>query len=82
MLVKHVFVERHNNALKCFFFQMLRKFKFIEEIPPWFSPVNVKPEYQNDEYTINWDIPEYSGRDGETIRDSARPDGKLVMKKE
>ena len=61
---------------------MLKKLNFIEEVPPWFSSVKVKPQYEDDEYMINWDIPEYSGRDGETIRDSAKPDGKLVMKKE
>ena len=61
---------------------MLGKFKLIDKAPQWFSMIDVKPQYRNDEYSVNWDIPEFSGRDGETIRDSARPDGKLVMKNE
>ena len=81
-LAKHVYVQRHNNALKCFFFPMLRKCGFIEEIPPWFSAKEIKPKYENENYLVHWDVPEYSGKDGESIRDAARPDGKLVMKNE
>ena len=61
---------------------MLRKLELIETAPQWFSLAEVKPQYDNENYIVNWDIPEYSGRDGETIRDSARPDGKVVMKNE
>ena len=81
-LAKHVYTQRHNNALKCFFFPMLKQFGFIDEIPPWCSSKTIQPEYENDEYLVHWDVPEYSGKDGETIKDSARPDGKLIMKKE
>ena len=81
-LAKKVYIQRHNNVLKCFFFEMLRKLVLIETAPQWFSLAEVKPQYENEKYTVNWDIPEYSGRDGETIRDSARPDGKVVMKNE
>ena len=81
-LAKHVYTQRHNNALKCFFFPMLKKCGFIDELPPWFSQKVIQPEYENDEYLVCWDVPEYSGKDGETIRDAARPDGKLIMKKE
>ena len=54
----------------------------MDEVPPWFSSIAIKPEYENDEYLVHWDVPEYSGKDGESIRDAARPDGKLIMKKE
>ena len=81
-LAKQVYTQRHNNALKCFFFPMLKRCGFIDEIPPWFSAKEIKPEYENENYLVRWDVPEYSGRDGESIRDAARPDGKLIMKHE
>jgi len=82
MLVKKVYTKRHNDALKCFFFELLNKLGFLEGIPPWFANIDVKPEYESDEYLVQWNVPEYSGRDNETLRDSATPDGKIVMKKE
>ena len=78
-LAKKVYKDRHDSALKCFFFQVLFKFGFIKDAPPWFSPDKIKPVYKNQMYEISWDVPEYSGRDGETITDAARPDGKIVM---
>ena len=81
-LAKYVYLQRHNNAVKCFFRSLLKMFNFLDEIPPWFSQVEVKPQYENEKYLINYDIPEFSGKDGESIRDAARPDGKLVMKEE
>ena len=81
-LAKKVYTQRHDNALKCFFFPMLKKCGFIEETPPWFSAKEIQPEYENDNYLVRWDVPEYSGKDGESIRDAARPDGKLIMKNE
>ena len=81
-LVKKVYKDRHDNALRCFFFEALAKFELIDEAPQWFSPNKVKPKYENANYEMSWDLPEYSGRDGETIDDSARPDGKIVMHRE
>ena len=81
-LAKHVYLQRHNKAINCFVNTLLKSCGFINEIPPWFSNINIKPQYENEHYLINYDVPEYSGRDGESIRDAARPDGKLVMKKE
>ena len=81
-LAKYVFTKRHDNALKCFFYPMLKQCGFMDEVPPWFSSIDIKPEYESDEYLVHWDVPEYSGKDGESTRDAARPDGKLIMKKE
>ena len=80
ILVKNVYTKRHNDALKCFFFELLNKLGFLDSVPPWFSNIDVKPEYKFDEYLVQWNVPEYSGRDNETL--SATPDGKIVMKKE
>ena len=66
--------------LKCFVFELLKKLNLIETAPQWFSLVEVKPHYENENYSVYLDIPEYSGRDGESIRDSARPDRKVIMK--
>ena len=82
VLLEKVYKDRHDAALKCFFFKMLMKFKMIDTAPPWFSPDKIKPLYQNQNYEVFWDIPEYSGRDDETIKDGARPDGKLIMHRE
>ena len=81
-LAKYVYTKRHDNALKCFFYPMLKQCGFMDEVPPWFSSIDIKPEYESDEYLVHWDVPEYSGKDGESNRDAARPDGKLIMKKE
>ena len=82
MLVKKVYTKRHNDALKCFFFELLYKLGFMENVPPWFAQVDVKPEYESDNYLVQWNVPEYSGKDNETIRDRPTPDGKIMMKKE
>ena len=81
-LAKSVYKSSHDSALKCFFHKVLVKFGFIQAVPPWNSPMAIKPVYEKDEVKLFWDIPEYSGRDGESIRDNARPDGKIILHKE
>ena len=81
-LAKKVYKDRHDTALKCLFFHLLAKFGFIEKVPPWNSPVKIKPLYENEDVAISWDVPEYSGKDGESIKDAARPDGKVVLHRE
>ena len=81
-LAKKLYVDRHNNALKCFFFRMLTKSGFSSKTPYWYSPEKVKPSYENERYSVFWDIPEYTGRDEEDESSLARPDGKIVMKSE
>ena len=65
-----------------FFFELLYKFNLIKEVPPWFSNIDVKSSYLSEDYAAYWNIPEFSGKDGESIRNCATPDGKLIMKKE
>ena len=81
-LAKSVYKSRHDSALKCFFLKLLGKYGFIQDVPPWNSHMAIKPVYEKDEVELFWDIPEYSGRDGESIRDAARPDGKIILHKE
>ena len=80
-LAKKVYKDRHDTALKCLLFHLLAKFGFIEEVPLWNSPVKIKPLYENENVAI-WGVPEYSGKDGELIKDTARPDGKVVLHRE
>ena len=81
-LVEKIYKDRHDAALKCFFFQVLSKFELIKDTYPWFSPAKVKPLYANEKFEVLWDIPEFSGKDGENINECARPDSKIVMHQE
>ena len=70
VLVIMVYTKRHNDALTYFFLELLNKLGFVESVPPLFANIDVKPEYESDEYLVQWNVPEYSGRDNETLRDT------------
>ena len=55
----------------------------IDKCPPWYSDTEIKPQYENDDVCLLWDIPEFTGRDGEDVNDTEvlRPDGRLMLKK-
>ena len=36
---------------------MLWGYQLANAIPPWFSPVQPKPVYQDDKVTAYWDVP-------------------------
>ena len=78
-LAKNVYTDRHGTALKCLLFHFLAKFDIIEEVPPWKSPVKTKPLYENEDVATSWDIPEYSGKDDDSAKDAATPDGKVML---
>ena len=52
-LVKKVHKVRHDNALKCFFFEVLAKLELIEDAPQWLSPDRDKPQYSNEKYEVS-----------------------------
>ena len=81
-LAKKIYVDRHNNALKCFFLRMLAKYGFCNKTPCWYSAEKVKPSQENESCSVFWDIPEYTGRDEEDETSLARPDGKVILKTE
>ena len=82
-LAKFSYKKRHDQVLKVFFFEMLKKFKLVDTVPPWFTDAKVKPHYENDQVEIHWDIPEFSGAGEEIDEDKLkRPDGKLKLKLE
>ena len=57
----------------------------VEKPPPWYSKVEIKPLYENENIVLTWNIPEYSGyeemkeSEGERIK---RPDAKIILKSE
>ena len=60
-LVKKMYLDRHDYALKCFFFPMLVKLGLICKSPFWYSAEKVKPCCENENYIVYWDMPEYRG---------------------
>ena len=81
-LAKVDYIRRHNRALQCILFPLLLSNKFIDECPPWYTKINIQPQYDNENVTVLWDIPEYSGTDDEDDEKLQRPDGKLFYKHE
>ena len=60
-LAQTKYLYRHNAALKIpLFFELLREHGLIEEVPPWYSPVMLKPAYENTTSEAFWDIPIYA----------------------
>ena len=81
-LAKFTYTARHNDALKCFVFPVLKNFGLIDDTPLWWSKAKVKPFYCNEEVKFWWDIPEYLGSEDEDDSKRPRPDGKIQIVKE
>ena len=59
-LVQCKYMERHNAALKVFFFlEMARELGLIDSFPPWYSPAVPKPIYESPGALAFWDVPVY-----------------------
>ena len=58
--VQTLYLARHNAALKILFFEMLRGYQLADAIPPWHSPVQPKPVYQDDKVTAYRDVPVFA----------------------
>ena len=80
-LAAHQYKRRHDRALQNIMFHFLSKNELISTCPPWYSKVEIKPMYENDNLTVFWDIPEYSGYDDD-LDHPLRPDGKIINKTE
>ena len=61
-------------------FKLLHKYKLIDNFPSWYTKITIKPKYQNDQFEVFWDIPEYSGYEQELESRPLRPDGKIIDK--
>ena len=49
-----------HNALKIIFFESLKDYLLIETTPPWYSPIQPKPVYENNQATAHWGVPVYA----------------------
>lgn len=59
-LAQTKYLARHNAALKIIFFELLKDYLLIETTPPWYSPIQPKPVYENNQVTAYWDVPVYA----------------------
>ena len=59
-LAKTKYIARHNAALNVLFFELLKDRNLITEIPPWYSPVQPKPMYENERAKPFWDVAVYA----------------------
>ena len=50
-LAQTKYLQRHNNAFKIVFFEVLRSLDLITKVEPWFSQVTPKPLYENEHAT-------------------------------
>ena len=80
-LAKTAYKTRHDNALKCFVWQLLYHFNLVDKCPTWYAPDKIAPYYENESIRFWWDVPEYTGRDEESAQ-PPRPDGKLIISNE
>ena len=76
-----LFKRRHDKSLQYILFNFLLKHNLIEKCPPWYSEVEIKKHYESKDIELLWDIPEYTGNEGEDEAKLLRPDGKIIMKK-
>ena len=53
-------MQRHNAVLKILFFEMLYSLDLIDSVPPWCSPTEPKPVYENNRAQAFWDVPLYA----------------------
>ena len=75
-----MYISRHDNALKCFVWPLLKTYKLVDKAPNWNSSDKVKPYYCDTEKKTQfwWDSPEYTGHDNEPEH-PLRPDGKIII---
>ena len=82
MLLKGPYTRRHDQALKCFFNELLTQCGFIRDCPPWFSQNKVKPYHDNELASIWWNIPEFTAATIDDEEKILKPDGKVLLKNE
>ena len=76
-LAQTKYLARHNSALKILFFEMLRDQNLVSKVPPWYSPVQPKPMYENERAKAFWDVPVYA----ESVMEKAnRMDARIAEK--
>ena len=79
-ILSGAYKRRHDKVLQLILFHFLHKHKVIPECPEWYSKICIKPKYEDDNFVLLWDIPEYSGYENEEEEHVLSPDGKLISK--
>ena len=79
IFAKTLYKRRHDRVFQHIMFKFLHKHNLIEKIPPWYTAINIKPQYQKEGLEVLWDIPEYSGYEASDSQ-PLRPDGKVIDK--
>ena len=74
----NTYKRRHDRALQWILFHFLVKNNLSESCPAWYSKINIKPYYGNEDIKLYWDIPEYNGQEDEDENKVLRPDGKII----
>ena len=76
--VKMDYKRRHDRVLQYIVFKFLQKHSLVSTTPPWYTKIVIKPHYENNDISVFWDIPEYTGHDDEQEEKALRPDGKII----
>ena len=74
-LAQSKYPERHNAALKVFFFEIAGELGLIDSVPPCYSPAAPKPIYESPKALTFWDVPVYAPH---TIVKANRKDARFV----
>ena len=84
-LAQTKYLQRHNNAFKILFFEVLRSLDLITKVEPWFSQVTPKPLYENEHATAFWDVPLFAdttqvkaNRIDATVIDKTSKQGRVI----
>ena len=77
-LAQAKYLDRHNAALKVFFFEMAMELQLIDSVHPWYSPAVPNPIYESPEELAFLDVPVYAEH---TIVKANRVDARFVNHK-
>ena len=56
-LAQTKYLARHDSAAKILFFEIFRDQNLVSKLPPWYSPLQPKPLYENERAKAFWDVP-------------------------
>ena len=71
------YLQRHNAVLKIIFFEMLHSLDLVDSVPPWYSPSEPGPVYQNNQAQAFWDVHVYADYVHAAVR-ANRVDARIV----
>ena len=78
-LAQTKYLQRHNNAFKISFFEVLRSLDLITKVEPRFSQVTPKPLYENEHATAFWDLPLFADTTQDEVK-ANRIDATIIEK--